>query len=114
MKRALSRKNIWDATPSVVRESLGKVFSLIPPELVLGRRFRENLRLVREVQWWPAERSREYQLEQVRRICTLAYEKSPLYRCSLDEAGFRPGDLKRLEDLRRLPTIDKSTLRNRL
>lgn len=114
MKRALSRKNIWDSTPQMVRETLGQVLSLIPPEVVLGRQFRDKLRFVQEAQWWSTAQSRAYQLEQVRQVCTLAYERSALYRRSFDAAGFHPGDLNRLEDVRSLPTIDKSTLRSRL
>jgi phenylacetate-CoA ligase len=114
MKQALSRKNLWEATPPIIRMSAGRLCSFIPPDLVLGRRFRQALRRVREAQWWPAERSREYQLERVRRVCTLAYENSRFYRRSFDEAGFHRGDLKRLEDLRGLPTIDKATVRDHL
>jgi len=32
-----------------------------------------------------------------------AYNGSPAYRVKLDQAGVRPGDIKRLDDLRRLP-----------
>ncbi len=40
-----------------------------------------------------------------------AYENSPHYKKSFDEAGVHPDDLNSLDDLRRFPTIAKSTLR---
>jgi phenylacetate-CoA ligase len=114
VKLALSRKNVWEATPAAVRERLGSLLAVVPPEYVLGRRFRERLRFARQVQWWTAEQSRAYQVDQLRRILALAYAGSPYYRRSFAEAGFDPRDLRQPEDLRGLPTIEKAVLRDSL
>lgn len=114
MKRALSRKNLWEGTSQSVRTLLGRIFSLVPPAYLMGRRFRENLRFVEEAQWWPAEQAREYQLKQLRSICTLAYERSSYYRACFEEADFHPSELRRVEDICNLPTIDKETVREHL
>ncbi|MEI2384288.1 phenylacetate--CoA ligase [Breoghania sp. JC706] len=42
-----------------------------------------------------------------------AYANSPWYRKSFDAAGVHPDDVNSLDDLRRFPTIDKATLRER-
>ncbi|RAI04339.1 CoF synthetase [Acuticoccus sediminis] len=42
-----------------------------------------------------------------------AYENSPYYKKSFDEAGVGPDDLQTLEDLKKFPTINKSVLRER-
>lgn len=110
--RALSRKNLWEAAPDSVKAAVGRVLSAAPPSALLGTRFRATRRFVDAAQWWPTERIRAYQLEQLRRICTLAIDRSPYYRRVFREAGFAPGDLRQLEDLARLPTIDKRTLRD--
>ena len=36
-----------------------------------------------------------------------AYDQCPFYRQRFKEAGFAPGDLRRLEDLRALPPLEK-------
>jgi phenylacetate-CoA ligase len=114
VKCALSRKHVWESAPAVVRKSLGSVLAVVPPEYVLGWRFRERLQFTRQVQWWKAEQSRAYQLDQLRRILTLAHQHSPYYRRSFAEAGFDPRDLREPDDLRGLPTIDKAVLRESL
>lgn len=81
---------------------------------MLGRRFRANLRFARQAQWWSVEQWRAYQLAQVRRICRLANEQCPYYRRMFHRVGFRPAELKQIEDLTALPTIDKQTLRQNL
>jgi phenylacetate-CoA ligase len=90
---------------------LGKVLSKMPLPLLLGADFRRWYKFALEADRWSAERIREYQLVQLRRIVTLAYERTAFYRESFENVGFQPGDLKRPEDLRALPTIDKTIVR---
>ena len=80
---------------------------LIPPTWLLGKSFRNNGKFVRDVQWWLAERAREYQLNKLREILNLAYEKTRFYRRTFDSIGFCPADLRSLEDMNRLATINK-------
>lgn len=110
MKRALSRKNIWDAMPHRIRATLGRALGFFSPAWLLGRKFRSILKFVRDAQWWSAEQAREYQLRRLREVLALACEKTAFYRDSFDSVGFKPGDLHSLEDMRGLPTIDKHTV----
>jgi phenylacetate-CoA ligase len=114
MKRALSRKNIWESLPRWVRAGSGKVLGLASPEWILGKAFRKQMRFLEEAQWWSAERNREFQLASLRRICELAYERSDYYRRVFDAAGFHPKDLSRPEDVRGLPFLERSALRAHL
>ena len=52
-------------------------------------------------------------LNSLKQHLAFAYENSPFYRGSFDAAKVHPGDLKSLDDLRRFPFIDKTTLRDR-
>src|SRR5919197_78477 len=111
MRLALSRKNLWERTPRSLKTLVGLAAARVPVPYLLGARFRASLAFAREAQWWSAERAREYQLARVRELCMLAYEKTDYYRRAFHRAGFAPGDLKCLEDLSALPTIDKETIR---
>lgn len=62
-------------------------------------------------QWWPAEQLRALQLLKLRRLATHSFQQVPLYRRLWREAGVRPEDLRSLDDLRRLPLVDKHILR---
>ena len=107
MKKALSKKNLWEKTPSWLKSTLGRGLGLVPPGWLLGSSFRENCRFVRDAQWWSAEHSREYQVNRLHEILKLAYERTKCYRHMFDSVGFRPGDIRTLDNMNRLPTIDK-------
>lgn len=114
MKRAISRKNLWDQLPRPFKGALAPLFGTVPLPWLLGRRFRSQLRFAEEAQWWSADEARAHQLGELRKILTLAYERTPYYRRVFDTVGFTPGDLHGLDDVRLLPTIDRRTLQAHL
>lgn len=114
MKRAYSRKNLWDAAPAFLKATVGKSLGMLPLSWLLGRRFRERFRFVQESQWWDEEQIRNYQFRELKDLLTLAYEHTEYYRKAFDQVGFHPGDFKDLSDLMGLPTIDKATVREHL
>lgn len=111
MKPALSKKYLWDIAPKPAKALAGKALSLVPLPWILGGDFRRNYRLALEADRWDAERIREYQFQQVRRMLAVAYEKTAFYRESFQSVGFEPGDFHDLTDLRKLPRIDKTVVR---
>ena len=55
---------------------------------------------------------RAFQLEKLRRQVDYLYEKSRLYKKKFDKAGFKPGDLKSIDDLAKVPFTTKQELRD--
>ncbi len=55
---------------------------------------------------------RALQLERLQRVVALAGERSSVYREMCREAGVEPGDVRCLDDVRRLPFLEKTTLRD--
>ncbi len=53
----------------------------------------------------------ELQLKRLKFILRYVYERSRFYRRRFDEAGVRPDDLKKLEDIRKFPFTTKDDLR---
>jgi len=114
MKKAFSRKNLWEMTPACLKGVLGHVMSALPLPWLLGRRYRQWRRFLEEAQWWDSEQCRAYQFKRLKDIITLAYESTEFYRESFDDVGFEPGDFKELKDLSGLPMIDKAIIRENL
>lgn len=74
--------------------------------------------MVDEAKFWnpyletlPLERLQEIQLKKFKRVVAWAYEHSPYYRNLYSEAGVEPGDIKTMDDVRRVPTTDKAKLK---
>jgi phenylacetate-CoA ligase len=62
-------------------------------------------------QWLSAGELRSMQLAKLQKMLAHAAAAVPYYRNSFRAAGFEPGDLKSIDDLARLPVLDKGILR---
>lgn len=112
MKRALSRKNLWESLPPKLRASIGPVIGVVPRRYLLGRAFRRTASFLDDAQWWPEDRVRQYQLSELRRICGLAIDRSPYYKALFKEAGFdHSAALRTPEDLQHLPMLTRDLVR---
>jgi phenylacetate-CoA ligase len=60
----------------------------------------------------PLERIRALQLDKFKKIFKWAYERSKFHRSLYERAGVRPEDIRSLEDIRRIPTVEKSMMRD--
>ncbi len=68
---------------------------------------------VEEIETIGRQELEEYQLGHLKAQIALAYEKSPYYRKSFDEAGVSPEDIKTLDDIKKFPILTKHTIRER-
>jgi phenylacetate-CoA ligase len=59
----------------------------------------------------PIEKLEKLQLMKFKRIFSFAYENSIFYKQLYSEAGIEPGDIKTFDDVRKIPTVEKSMLR---
>src|SRR5260370_10111811 len=59
----------------------------------------------------PKSKLKALQLERLQAIVERAYAQNRFYRNLYDEAGVKPSDIKSLEDMRKLPFLEKKTVR---
>ena len=78
-----------------------------------NRTFWKALGFLEDSQWWPLEQQQEYQNEQLRGVIVHAYNTVPYYTELFDQLGLTPEDVKTVDDLPKLPILDKETVRNR-
>ncbi len=62
---------------------------------------------LRRAPYWPRERLEQWQLRRLQRLVAHAYESTTFYRSHYDHAGVKPGDIRTLADIRRLPIVTK-------
>ena len=58
------------------------------------------------------EKIRKLQFEKFKKIFSWAYERSRFHRGLYEKAGIKPGDILSFEDIRRIPTVEKSMMRD--
>lgn len=72
------------------------------------------LREMEQTQWWTPARIADHQAERLRRFMAEAYRNVPYYRHILDACGVGPGDVRSPADLRRLPFLTKTLVRDNM
>lgn len=65
-----------------------------------------------EIETMPLEQMRALQSERLAKLVAYVYERVPFYKQKLDEVGIRPGDIRSVADLSRLPFTKKRDLRD--
>jgi phenylacetate-CoA ligase len=70
-----------------------------------------RLRFLEQAQWWEPQRIHALRDRLLARVVHVAYAEVPFYRDWLDRAGVRPDEIRRPEDLARIPVVEKKDLR---
>lgn len=108
--RKLRRKLPFQAQKGIRRIKF--VFSKHPlwdhPEFV------RYLNWLEQTQWWTERQFEDYQIGQLTSMVHHAYENVPYYRRIFDQHRLRPGDIKTLSDLQKLPILTKDDVRKNL
>jgi phenylacetate-coenzyme A ligase PaaK-like adenylate-forming protein len=90
-------------------------FATVPAhKWLIRRRARDVYFDLRYSQWLPRAKLQEVQLAKLQRLLQHAYIHVPYYRQAMIKAGLRPEDVQSLDDLTRMPLLEKHDVRKRL
>ena len=89
-------------------------FTMPTHKWLIRRRARDLYLNLRQSQWLPQAKLREVQLAKLQRLLQHAYVHVPYYRQAMTRAGVKPEDVQSLDDLARLPLLEKHDVRKRL
>lgn len=94
---------------------LQEIFALatrpIPRSVMLGSGFHAFFRELNRTQWFKPERLEKIQESKLRALIRHAYDNVPYYHKIFKERNMTPGDVKTIEDLRKLPMLTKEDVR---
>lgn len=107
-------KRMYDLAPVSVQNLLLSAFSGHLSKQRYRGRFGEFVALLEQSQWWEAERMRQWQAEQLRRVLVHAGEHVPYYRELFRHRGFNPARVESVEELRRLPVLSRDVIKHRI
>lgn len=99
---------LYQTSPIWLQERMIGARARIRRALREGSRFHEILREVEASQWYDQAEMRRLQLERLRRMLTHAYENVPYYARAWRKQGISPRDVGTIDDMARLPTLDKA------
>ena len=105
---------LYRLSPVSLQSVLLSAFSAHLNRQRYGGRFPEFRALLEESQWWDRNRLRAWQEEQLRRVLSHAYEHVPYYRETFRHHGYDPARFQGLEDLQKLPVLDRDIVKHRV
>ena len=102
--------SLYERLPDGVRRAAGLAYRCLPKGFRLGARYAEFETLAREGEGWSAEEIREYQFKQLRSLLLQAASHCVFYQRSFARAHFRPEEFRSLDDLQKVPLLEKASL----
>lgn len=81
---------------------------------IRGRHVRREYSRLKDSEFFSSEEMSQLRLERLREILKYAQEESDFYRSRFKSVGFDPCDVKSLDDLRKIPLLEKADVRENL
>ncbi len=76
-----------------------------------NKSFNKFVEELNESQWYPEEKIKEIQWQNLKKMIVHAYNNVPYYRKVFKKTGLLPTDIKETYDLEKIPIIEKRTIR---
>ena len=86
---------------------VGRITFPLSSYLYNRRHILRNLKLLQKSEYFPEALLRELQFKKLTGVIAHACEYVPFYKKRFKEIGFLPGDLRCLEDLKRIPPVSR-------
>ena len=104
-------QRVYDLSPVPVQNLMTSVYGLALRHKVYGRYFRYYFERLQQTQWLSDAEMTAYQAERMRPFLEYASLHSAYWKDQFRSVGFDPNCYRSPEDLRRLPVLQKETLR---
>ena len=114
MKKAFSKKNLWESVPARIKKIISKILVLIPLKWLLGKRYKETYSLILNADTWSLDQIEQYQFTKVKEQIKAVLDKSPAYKKLYAKKGFDINDFISIKDISKLPLIDKEFINSNL
>lgn len=107
-----SIKNHYYDIPEPILQLAGAVFYKIPRDYRYGKTFLETTRLLKKMEYYSENEIKEIVNENFSSIVKYAYKHVPFYKKLYDEHNVDISKIKGINDIVKLPFIDKDTIRD--
>ena len=64
-------------------------------------------KFLKESQWWSREKLEEYQMNELLKLLAHSYNNVSYYKKIFDKLNLKPGDIKSIKDLQKLPFLTR-------
>ena len=104
--------NIYKNCPLRIQDFFDILLWPLPRAVMLGGGFHEKFKFLLESEKWSHKQLVQFQEKKLRYLIEHAYKNVPYYHEIFKRNNIYPIDIKRIEDLRKLPILTKNDIRN--
>jgi len=108
MKRAFSKKNLWEIMHPKLKQIIAFIVSFVPFEYLLGSEFRKERKLIVSADKWTKAEIDIYHWKKLKEQIQVSYNNCPAYRRLYDDAKVDVLSFNKLSDFEKIPFVDKS------
>lgn len=108
------QKQCYFALPQFLKNAIASAYGVGQKKLRNGGIYREFYEFLDKSQWLSNRELEAYQYQKTKEFLTHAGQHSPYYNELFSRCRFNPSSIRTLEDLRSLPIMSKSALRDNL
>jgi len=94
-----------------INNSIRENFILLLSDMILKKQVSRKLTFLMESQFWNEEKLVKFQKDRLHLLVNHVYQNVPYYTKLFKRLGLTPSDFKNLEDLRKLPIMNKDNVR---
>lgn len=102
---------IYDASPYFLKDVFTTIYGYQKRRLRFTGNYEKWFEFFGESIKWPEQHLRDFQEEKLREMVKHCYEKVPYYYKLFERLRLSPGDIKSIEDLKKLPILEKADVK---
>lgn len=95
----------------MVRKQIAKYFGYPFQDFYNHTDILSTLKFLRESQYWEESKLHEFRLEKLKNLIEFAYRNVPYYESLFNALKLKPCDIRRMEDLKKIPVLTKEIVR---
>jgi len=95
----------------MVRKQIAKYIGYPLQDYIKKTDIIKKIQFLRESQFWEESRLYEYRLEKLKNIVKFAYRNVPYYEKLFNSINLKPGDIKKIDDIEKIPILTKEIVR---
>ncbi|GHV72222.1 capsular polysaccharide biosynthesis protein [Spirochaetia bacterium] len=104
-------KTIYNYSPVIIQNLACTLRGIHEKNIRLGGEFDEIYNFLQESQWWSFDDIRDYQVEELQKLIEYSYNHIPYYFDLFNSTKLKPSDIKRLDDIQKIPVLTKELVR---
>lgn len=103
--------SLYNNSNPVIRKMFDLLLKPVPRKLLFGNGVHQKLQMLKETEKWTYDQLQDYQNKYLKKLIQHCYDHVPYYRLLFKNNHLTPQDIKKIDDLGKIPILTKDIIR---